>query len=180
MLVPDPNKIVPDSLAIVTPPPLPAMLFVAPLKLYVPELPLMLMPVLVPLVCTLPLKVMVFVLLEAIVTTFAALACVIAPPQVTVPLVPVALNVEPAEPVNVTPEPPMVMPLRLRPFVAAPVVIFAVPETPTVPPPVAEKPVPVVAVMASVPLKVMTEVAPFVLRVTAAFVVVPNVCVPLK
>ena len=45
-----PDGIVPDSLAIVTPPPVPAMLFVAPLKLYVPELPLMLMPVLVALV----------------------------------------------------------------------------------------------------------------------------------
>src|SRR5438552_12428794 len=92
---PEPNEIVPDSLKIVMALPLPASVLVPPVKLYVPELALMLMPVLVPLVCTLPLKLIVPVWLPEMVTTFAALACVIAPPHETVPvLVPVALNVE--------------------------------------------------------------------------------------
>src|SRR5438128_7189218 len=106
----------------VMPPPLPPIVLafaVASVKLYEPELPLMLMPVDVPLVCTLPLKVIVFVLLEAMVTTFAALACVIAPPHVTVPLVPVTLNVEPVAPVSVPAVAPHVpvTALRFTPFV---------------------------------------------------------------
>ena len=38
MAVPEVNDTVPDSLEIATPPPLPAMVFAPPLKLYVPEL----------------------------------------------------------------------------------------------------------------------------------------------
>ena len=80
---------------------------------------------------------------------------------------------------KVTPEPPMVVPLRLRPAAAAPLVMLAVPLTFRMPAP-PTKPLPVLVVIASVPLKVVTEVAPFVVRVTAALVVVPSVCVPVK
>src|SRR5438034_10170270 len=88
MLYAELNVIVPDSLEMVMPPPLPAIVLaptVASLKLYVPELPLMLMPVLVPLVVTWPLKLMVWLLLDAMVTTFAPLAWLMVPPQVIVP-----------------------------------------------------------------------------------------------
>src|SRR5258707_1286610 len=48
MLVPAPKVMAPDSvvpLPMAMPPPLPAIVFAAPVKLYVPELPLMVMPV---------------------------------------------------------------------------------------------------------------------------------------
>src|ERR1051325_7407296 len=111
---------------------------------------------------------------------------VIVPPlTVTVPAAARLTTLMPvAAPVVVTllkvmPEPPTVMALRFRPATAAPVVMFAVPLTLIVPLPVALKPVPVDVVMASVPLKEMIPPL-FVVRVTAGFVVVPSVCVPVK
>src|ERR1043165_1553467 len=301
--VPLPKEIVPPSpLPMLMPPPVPAIPLAAPVKLYVPVLPVKLRPVDVPEVVTLPLKLMVWALLPEMSTTSAPLACVIAPPHPIVPLPPpTTLNVEPVAPVrvpppvlnepdtplretpfvppeeltlphepasvplvrfsavtaetarvlpvnvpkfvvfvmpvvvvppivtfdrvrfvlkpcivtpvpallivppltttavalvvltteipvvgpvaltllNVTPEAPTVMPLRLSAAGAAPVVMFAVPLTFSVPTP-AEKPVPLLVVMPSVPLKLMIEVAPLVLSVTAGFVVVPSVCVPVK
>src|SRR5438552_16052552 len=82
--------------------------------------------------------------------------------------------------VNVTFEPPRVMPLRLRTVAPAPPLRFAVPETLSVPPPVARKLLPVTGVVLptfSVPLKVM--IAPvLVVRLTPADPF--GVCVPVR
>src|ERR1043165_3178853 len=113
--VPLPKEIVPPS-----PPPVPAIPLAAPVKLYVPVLPVKLRPVDVPEVVTLPLKLMVWALLPEMSTASAPLACVIAPPQPIVPLAPpTTLNVEPVAPVSV---PPAVLnepatPLSETPFV---------------------------------------------------------------
>src|SRR5437016_2664718 len=132
-------------------------------------------PVLVPLDVTLPLKVIVLVLEPAMVTAFAPLAWEMLPPQVTVPLVPLTLNVAPlapASPPAAAPHVP-VTPLRFTPFVppvevtlanvplTAPVVRFSAvaPETLTVLLPTASVPKvdPLMAVVEPVnvmPLKV--------------------------
>src|SRR5262249_44163959 len=95
------NVTVPVALVMAIPPPLPAMVFVPPLKLYVPLLAPIERPVLVPLVVTLPLKLMVFELFPAMVTAVAPLAWLMVPPQVMVPpLPPLTLKVAPEAPVS--------------------------------------------------------------------------------
>src|SRR3954447_15419684 len=101
--VPEVKEIVPPSpLPMATPPPVPAIVLAAPEKLYVPVLPARLMPVLVPLVVTLPLKLIVWALLPEMSTASAPLAWLMTPGQPIVPLAPpTTLNVDPAAPVSV-------------------------------------------------------------------------------
>ena len=111
------------------PPPVPPMVLAfaaeASLKLYVPELPLMLMPVLPTVVFTWPLKVMLLALLVEMVTTSAALAWLMfAPQEIAPPLPPMMLNVEPLAPLIVpalAPKPAAstVTALSFTPFVPA-------------------------------------------------------------
>src|ERR1043166_2167309 len=111
----------PDSLAMAMPPPTPAIELEPPVKVYVPLLPLMLMPVEMPLVVTLPLKLMVFELPPEIETARPAFAWLMLPPQEIVPpLPPVTLNVGPVAPVSEPPAVPHVpvTPLRFTPLVS--------------------------------------------------------------